>query len=307
MSTFSCKMKYIIPPKRGIVKKPQIYIENCYLLNSITVFLCIFAKKIIMSYRIDPDLEFISKASNDDLLLLADALMYKDAKHREKKSPRGTATLYLDDKFEANYPHNMTALWQPIAEELQKFGGHSGVNWIFRRNKGVLYREILIDVCKRQKVKNVNYKADDISSIENAFLQKTVELAIEKMSESDRRELIDGLRNVEALGDQLKKAVISKEGLLNLVQLAFKQGGFKSYILTLQVINGISKAVLGRGLSLGANAALMKYIGSFMSGPWGWAFAAVTTVWDIMGPNRDASLKGVAIVSYMRKKMELGL
>jgi uncharacterized protein YaaW (UPF0174 family) len=260
-----------------------------------------------MSYRIDPDLEFISKASNDDLLLLADALMYKDAKHREKKSPRGTATLYLDDKFEANYPHNMTALWQPIAEELQKFGGHSGVNWIFRRNKGVLYREILIDVCKRQKVKNVNYKADDISSIENAFLQKTVELAIEKMSESDRRELIDGLRNVEALGDQLKKAVISKEGLLNLVQLAFKQGGFKSYILTLQVVNGISKAVLGRGLSLGANAALMKYIGSFMSGPWGWAFAAVTTVWDIMGPNRDASLKGVAIVSYMRKKMELGL
>ena len=257
-----------------------------------------------MSYRIDPDLEFISKASNDDLLLLADALMYKDAKHREKKSPRGTATLYLDDKFEANYPHNMTALWQPIAEELQKFGGHSGVNWIFRRNKGVLYREILIDVCKRQKVKNVNYKADDISSIENAFLQKTVELAIEKMSESDRRELIDGLRNVEALGDQLKKAVISKEGLLNLVQLAFKQGGFKSYILTLQVVNGISKAVLGRGLSLGANAALMKYIGSFMSGPWGWAFAAVTTVWDIMGPNRDASLKGVAIVSYMRKKME---
>lgn len=259
-----------------------------------------------MSYRNDPDLEFISKASNDDLLLLADTLMYKDAKHRENKSHRGTSTLYLDDKFEANYPHNLKAIWQPIAEELQKFGGHSGVNWIFRRNKGVLYREILIDVCKRQKVKNINFKKDDISIIENAFLQKTVELAIEKMSESDRRELVDGLKNIEALSDQLKKAVISKEGLLNLVQLAFKQGGFKSYILTLQVVNGISKTVFGRGLSIGANAALMKYIGSFMSGPWGWAFAAATTVWDIMGPNKDVSLKGVAIVSYMRKKMELG-
>ena len=43
-----------------------------------------------------------------------------------------------------------------------------------------------------------------------------------------------------------------------------------------------------------------------MSGPWGWAFTAVTTIWSFMGPNKDASLKGVAIVAYMRKKKSLG-
>lgn len=260
-----------------------------------------------MSYRVDPDLEFLSQCSNEDLALLADSLIYKDAKHKKEDSPRMTATLYLDDGWKANYPNNMRALWQPIAEELQKFGGHSGVNWLFRANQGVPYREILIDVCKLQKVENVDFKKDSIITIENAFLQKTVELAIEKMSESERKELIDGLRNVEGLEDLFKNAVMSKEALLSAVQFAFKSGGFKSYVFVLQVINGISKAVLGRGLAFGANAALMKYLGSFMSGALGWAFAAVTTVWGFMGPNKDATLKGVAIVAYMRKKMSLEL
>lgn len=259
-----------------------------------------------MAYRKDPDLEFLSRASNEDLALLADSLIYKDAKHKENDSPRGTATLYLDSDFKANYPHNMIKLWKAIAEELQKFGGHSGVNWLFRANKGVLYREILKDVCKYQKVKAVDFKKDSISTIEDAFLQKTVELAIEKMSEQERREMIDGLKNVEGFGESLKKVTMSKDALLAAVQIAFRSGGFKSYVLTLQVVNGISKAVIGKGLSLGANAALMKYIGSFMSGSLGWAFAVVTTVWDFMGPNKDASLKGVAIVAYMRKKMALG-
>ncbi len=258
-----------------------------------------------MSYRKDPDLDFLSKGSNEDLALLADALIYKDAKHRSNNSPRITATLHMDASWKSNYPNNMRVLWQPIAEELQKFGGHSGINWLFRANKGVLYREILVDVCKLQKVKNVDFKKSDIFTIENAFLQKTVELAIEKMSESERQELIDGLRNVEGFSDILKNAIMSKEALLGTIEFAFKAGGFKSYVLTLQVVNGISKAVLGRGLSFGANAALMKYLGSFMSGPWGWAFAAATTVWGFMGPNTDATLKGVAIVAYMRKKMYL--
>lgn len=259
-----------------------------------------------MSYRKDPDLEFLSRASNEDLLLLADILTYKDLKHKQNDSPRIAATLYLGDDYKKYYPNNMKALWKPIAEELQKFGGHSGVNWLFRRNRGVLYREILIDVCKLQKVKNVNFKKDSVSMLENAFLQKTVELAIEKMSEKERQELIDGLRNVEGFSDLLKNVVKSKEGLLGAVQIAYKAGGFKSYVLTLQVVNGISKAIVGRGLSLSANALLMKYIGSYMSGPWGWAFAIGTTVWSLMGPNKDATLKGVAVVAYMRKKMALG-
>lgn len=258
-----------------------------------------------MSYRKDPDLEFLAHADNDDLLLLADALVYKDAKHKKENSPRGTATLYLDSKYSTCYPNNMKSMWQPIAEELQKFGGHSGVYWLLRGNQGVLYREILIDVCKRQKVKGIDFKNSSVSAIENAFLQRTMELAIEKMSEVERREFVQGLRNVRGLGDIIKDWATSKQRLIDVTKIIFKQGGFQSYVLTLQIVNGISKAVLGRGLAVGANAALMKYLGSFMSGPVGVVFAAVTTVWGIMGPNKDASLKGVTLVAYMRKKKSL--
>lgn len=261
-----------------------------------------------MAYRIDPDLEILSKASNEDLRLLADSLMYSVDKHgKRSKFRRLAATLHRDKKYATCYPNKLHNMWKEIAEELQKFGGHSGVNWIFRLNKGVTYREILIDVCKLQKVKNVDFKKDSTSTIENAFLEKVVILAIERMSESEKIELINGLKNIEGWSDLFKNAVVNEAMLVDLIKIAFKQGGFKSYVLVLQVVNGISKAIVGKGLTFGANAALMKYLGSFMSGPWGWAFAAVTTAWSFMGPNKDATLKGVAIVAYIRKKNKLGL
>lgn len=255
-----------------------------------------------MSYRSDPDLKFLKSASNQDLLLLADTLVYKDVKHKNKKSHRIAATLQNDERYKIHYPNNMKALWESIAEEIQKFGGHSGVNWIFRWNKGVLYREILIDVCKQQKIKKINYKNAKTEDIEDVFLETIIVLAIEKMSDYERRELIQGLRNIEQFRDIVKDMLTSKDTLIEVCKIAFKQGGFKSYILTLQIVNGISKTILGRGLTFGANAALMKYLGSFMSGPWGWAFTAVTTVWGFLGPNRDVCLKCVAIIAYMRKK-----
>lgn len=259
-----------------------------------------------MGYRKDSDLEFLATADNEDLCLLADVLVYKDAKHLQEKSPRGTSTLWLDDDYDSCYPNQMRYLWKSIAEELQKFGGHSGVNWLFRGNKGVLYREILIDVCKRQKVKGVDFSTASVVDLENAFLERVVVMALERMSDSERRELVQGLRNVPDFKDIMKDALLSKNALLSVVKYIFRKGGFKSYILTLQVVNGLSRAVLGRGLTFGANAALMRGVGSFISGPLGWAFTIVTTLWSMMGPNQDVCMKGVAIVAYMRKKKMLG-
>lgn len=259
-----------------------------------------------MSYRKDPDLEFLKNAEDNDLALLADALIYKSAEDKRNASPRFAATLQLDDKFNSNYPHNMRALWQSVAEELQKFGGHSGVNWLFRGNQGVLYREILEDVCKKQKVKGVDYSGDSTSKLEDALLERMVSDVIKRMSDAELREMVHAFREVREFKDLAKDFLLSKERVLDVVKIAFKQGGFKSYVLTLQVVNGISRSLLGRGLSFGANAAMMKYLSSFMSGPAGWAFAAITTVWGFMGPNSDATLKGTIMVAYMRKKMALG-
>lgn len=258
-----------------------------------------------MSYRTDPDLEFLQYADNDDLRLLADVLLYSDADDMKLKIPRMTATLQFDKDFDRCYPYNMKKLWKPIAEELQKFGGHTGVNILIRWNQGVLYRDLLKHVCKKQKIKGVDFSNDPIHIIENAFLERVVMKALEQMSDSDRRQLVDNLKTVRSFGEQLKNKVFSNDTLLKLVKFAFKQGGFQSYVLTLQVVNGLSRAVVGRGLTFGANAALMKYLGSFMSGPLGLAFAAITTVWGIMGPNECVCMRGVAIVAYMRKKKML--
>ena len=261
-----------------------------------------------MAYRNDPDLVILSQASNEDLLLLADALMYKDEKHKKNDSKRLASTLWLDNDFKKCYPNNMRGLWKPIAEEIQKFGGHSGVNWIFRFNKGVLYREILIDVCKKLKVKKrvptINYKKDLTSVIENAFLHTMIEISIEKMTDAQKRELIEGLKNIDGFKEQFKSEILSPATLMGVVETAFKMGGFKSYIFTLQLVNSISKAVIGRGLALSANAAISKGLSSFFSGPWGWVFFGVTSVWDILGPNKTVCLRAVTIVAYMRRKME---
>ena len=53
-----------------------------------------------MSYRTDPDLEFLQYADNDDLRLLADVLLYSDADDMKLKIPRMTATLQFDKDFD---------------------------------------------------------------------------------------------------------------------------------------------------------------------------------------------------------------
>lgn len=257
-----------------------------------------------MAYRNDPDLDILSKASNEDLLLLADVLMYSDEEHRKKESRRIAATLHKTNMFSECYPNNLHAIWKDIAEELQKFGGNSAANLICRFNKGVQYREILIDVCKLQKVKNVDFKKDSISKIENAFLEKVIILAIEKMSEEEKRQLLDGLRNVEGFIDKIDPKQLCGDFLYEIVSHAFKVGGFKAFIFTSQLINAISKAVTGQALALGTNFAITRYI-AFFAGPWGWAFTSIISALSLLDPNKDATLKAVAVVAYIRHKNRL--
>ena len=260
-----------------------------------------------MAYRKDKDIEFIAHASNEDLKLLADTLVYKDFTYDNKHKKRVAATLHRADKYKRYYPNHMFMLWQDIAEEIQKFGGHSGVNLIFRGNKGVLYRDIVIDVCKNMKIKGIKYSGLTTPEIEDIFIEKFIEMAIQEMSEDQIKELLKGLRCDKNINEHIKDLVFSKDTLLAIVKLAFKKGGFTSYILTLQVVNGVSKAICGRGLTFAANAALMKYIASFMTGGLGIAITAITTVWGFLGANKQVELLTVTLISYMRKKQSLNI
>lgn len=84
----------------------------------------------------------------------------------------------------------------------------------------------------------------------------------------------------------------------------FRSGGFASYKLTLIIINAVAKAVLGRGLSLAANASLAKAM-SIFAGPIGLAITALWTLIDIAGPAYRVTIPCTIIIAAMRKERNM--
>ena len=92
---------------------------------------------------------------------------------------RLTQTLLISDEFK-KYGHDYQKYWQRIAEELQLFGGNTISN-IFRGGSGVLYREILEDVAKEQKISFDKYNTT--VDIENKLILKVSEEIFNSLSE----------------------------------------------------------------------------------------------------------------------------
>ena len=238
-----------------------------------------------MAYRYDPDLEFLQNVKSEDLEQLVEILVYdpKDGNKRisEELSSKENYIKYWPD-------HNK--YWKEIAEEIQKYGGNSIAN--FFRDTGVLYKEILMDVCDKLKV-NYNKNAST-EIIENNLLMKVLEKALEDMTEEERKELLEsiGIKNTTNF---------SQETLLGIFQAVFRAGGFKSYQLTVIIANAILKALIGRGLSLAGNAMLTRTM-AILTGPIGWAITALWTAFDIAGPAYRVTIPAVIEISVLRKK-----
>ncbi len=97
-----------------------------------------------MAYRYDSDLEFLKQLESSDLLDLFDALVYdEDGTLRMNEELTNSTEYKRYGRDYAKYPER-------IAEELQRYGGNSFAN--FFRGEGVLYKEILCDVCDHLKV-----------------------------------------------------------------------------------------------------------------------------------------------------------
>ncbi|WP_341270359.1 DUF3944 domain-containing protein [Morganella morganii] len=126
------------------------------------------------TYRIDPDLAFIGQCSNEDLGLLVSVLTHdsKDGKKRLAES------LTTSPEYQLFYPDHQK-YWPAICAELQAFGANSLVT-LLRGNKGVLYREILLDVCSRMKVKHE--KEDCTETAEINLLMQIMRTSISDMS-----------------------------------------------------------------------------------------------------------------------------
>ncbi|WP_187835633.1 DUF3944 domain-containing protein [Helicobacter pylori] len=231
-------------------------------------------------------MEFLKRLSSNDLKDLFDALVYdKDGekRHNEKLTSSIEYKRHGDDY--AKYA-------EKIAEELQHYGANSFASAL--RDTGVLYREILCEVCNKLKV-NYNKKSDT-TLIEENMLSSILQKSLEKMSDEEIRELCDGLgvKNTNKLG---------KQALSTAALTLFKMGGFKSYQLAVIVANAVAKTILGRGLSLAGNQVLTRTL-SFLTGPVGWIITGVWTAIDIAGPAYRVTIPACIVVATLRLKTQ---
>ncbi len=180
-----------------------------------------------MAYRYDSDLEFLKRLSSNDLKDLFDALVYdEDGALRMNEELTDSIEYKRYGSDYAKYPTR-------IAEELQCYGGNTFIN--FFRNEGVLYKEILCDVCDHLKV-SYNEKSST-SLIEQNMLSKLLKDSLERMSKEDleklRHEL--GMTNIDKMIGENKQILIAS------VLTLFKAGGSHSYALAIAVADVMVK------------------------------------------------------------------
>lgn len=238
-----------------------------------------------MAYREDRDLEFFAKLDSTDLDDLVYLLIY-DHKDNEK---RLAETLTINENYKRYSPDHIR-YWRDIAAELQCFGGNTFANCL-RGGCGVLYKEILLDVCDKMKVSCSKY--EETQAIEDKLLMSVLGQLWEKMSPEERRGLLASIK-----GDNpLDAGVVS----LAAFQAIFRMGGFKSYQLTLIIVNSIWKVMFGTGLRLATNATVARVLG-VLTGPVGMVITALWTLVDIGGAAYRVTIPAVLMVAMLRKK-----
>ena len=235
-----------------------------------------------MAYRKDPDLEFLGNVPSADL----DALV-RILTEGKDGDERLTEELTTHDRYKESSPDHH-AYWDLIAAEIQCFGANT-LATLFRGGEGVLYREVLTDVCDKMKV---NYNSgSSVEAIELHLLMKVLTDSMKEMSPEELEAVCDDL--------DLSPMRYTPEAVTIALQAAIRLGGFLPYKIALIVANAVAKALIGRGLSLAANAALTRLMGAF-AGPIGWTLSAAWLLVDIAGPAYRITVPAVIMVAYLR-------
>lgn len=232
-------------------------------------------------YLDDPDLMFLQECSNNDLKTFADLLVYdKDDKPRISEELSKTRT------YKEFYPTEMKEVCKEIIHEFQRFGGDSIVNTF--RGHGIPYREILKDVCARNKV-NYN-KNSSTERIEMCFVQRVLDETLEKMDNSELKEVAKDLQ-IDATKYN------SSNALRDAIVMVGLSPNFVSKIIAI-----CTKAIVPRvGVALGGLAigqALTKLVPIINIISWGLLLKEAT------GPAYRVTMPGVMMIIYMRHKWQ---
>ncbi|RTP86029.1 DUF3944 domain-containing protein [Enterobacter asburiae] len=236
-------------------------------------------------YREDADLRFLWCCDNEDLDLLV-SLITHDPKD---KTLRWTETLSSSDNYKRFHPAHRN-YWQEIAAEIQTFGA-SSIASMFRGGKGVLYREVLCDVCDQTGVK---YKKEEATeTIELSLLMKMLEKSLSEMSPAELREFAD------SMGTELTAPTVPL--ILMAIQTAVRSSGFAAYRLSVVMLSTLAKVVLGRTLPIVTYLTLTRSI-SVLAGPVGIALSTGWLIADMAGPARRVTVPTCLLVACLRQQ-----
>lgn len=237
-----------------------------------------------MAYRKDHNLAFLKNCSSKDLDILVQIL----TKNKDGNE-RITEDLSDDERYIRHQPDHQQ-YWDLIAAEIQRFGANT-IATMLRGGEGVLYKEVLTDACDKMRV-NYNKNAS-VELIEMNLLMKILTDSVEKMSQEELETLVKEL--------DLKTTSFTKQAVTSAVQAGIKLSGFAAYRMALVVANAVAKAIIGRGLTLAVNAGLSRSL-AILTGPVGWAFTALWTIFDIAGPAYRVTIPCVIQVAFLRVK-----
>jgi uncharacterized protein YaaW (UPF0174 family) len=237
-------------------------------------------------YRDDEDLAFLEYCKEEDMRVLGRYLT-----HDKDGQKRYNGKLLTDAKFRQydGQPDQYLKSWQLIAGELQHFGGDTFINLF--RGHGVLYKEIVCDVCDKL---NLDYNKDKKAyEIENDLLEKLVKDSWEKMTQEQRKAFLDQI-GVDA--------TLSTAAGFAAMQAVIRLGGFASYQVALIIANSVAKTIIGTGLTIVGKQAVVRGL-SIFAGPIGWAIGTVLSMNALSGPAFRVTIPSVIQVAYMRRAL----
>ncbi|MGG7048858.1 MULTISPECIES: DUF3944 domain-containing protein [unclassified Campylobacter] len=237
-----------------------------------------------MSKLYDADLDFLRQISDEDLTPLVKIL-----------TDPISETLTAKEKYKAFNPQHSKYI-DEIIDELHDYGGNTVFNLL--RGSGVSYREILLDVCKNLKMQNAKYlKSLPIDEIEQALIEQGLRVQLDKLDDAQKIAFLNDL------GIETRDATkISTDSAILMVRQAFRAGGFKSYQISLKVINYVWNATFGiifGKLSFATNALITKSLKFLTSGPIAGAMA-VWTIFDIASPAYRVTTPAVYYIASLR-------
>ena len=235
-------------------------------------------------YRNDPDLNLLGQCSNEELQLLVSILTIdpRDGDTRWTESLTGSA------EYRTLAPQHRL-YWPLIAAELQRYGANTLMS-LARLGQGVLYREILDDVCQKLDV-NYNQKSAT-ESIELALLMKVLEKSLNTMTPDVLGAFSRTL--------QLDLTNPTQQLILIAVQAAIRTSSLAALelatVLSASVINSLG------GIATWGTVAVASRVLSVIAGPVAIALSSAWMISDITGPAYRVTIPACIIVAWLRQQ-----